>query len=109
MRYLVVILLLSSCTTSEIEQVSKYDSLLLKVGKTQLAMDSSIVEATEKEAAIINKTVESIIEDKKQIAELFTEVAEIKAVQKIKPDTIRDTVFIKEKKSFFGKTKIDTL
>lgn len=109
MRYLVVILFLASCTTTQIEEVDKYDTLLLKVQESQLAMDSSIMEATEKEAKIINKTVESIIEDKKQIKELFSEVAEIKAVQKIKPDTIRDTVFIKEKKSFFGKTKIDTL
>jgi hypothetical protein len=109
MRYLVVILFLASCTATEIEEVDKYDTLLLKVQESQLAMDSSIIEATEKEAIIINKTVESIIEDKKQIKELFSEVAEIKAVQKIKPDTIRDTVFIKEKKSFFGKTKIDTL
>jgi hypothetical protein len=109
MRYLVVILLLSSCTTSEIEQVNKYDSLLLKVGKTQLTMDSNIVEATKKEAIIINKTVESIIEDKKQIKELFSEVAEIKANQKIQFDTIRDTVFVTEKKNFWGKSKKDTV
>jgi hypothetical protein len=108
MRYLALILLLSSCTTSEIEQVNKYDSLLLKVGKTQLAMDSSIVEATEKESLIINKTVESIIEDKKQIKQLFSEVAEIKSIQKIKPDTIRDTIFVTEKKNFWGKSKKDT-
>jgi hypothetical protein len=109
MRYLVVILLLSSCTTSEIEQVNKYDSLLFKVGKTQLTMDSNIVEATKKEAIIINKTVESIIEDKKQIKELFSEVAEIKANQKIQFDTIRDTIFVTEKKNFWGKSKKDTL
>ena len=109
MRYLLVILFLSSCTTSENQQVSKYDSLLLKVGKTQLVMDSNIIEATKKEAIIINKTVESIIEDKKQIKELFSEVAEIKANQKIQFDTIRDTVFVTEKKNFWGKSKKDTV
>jgi hypothetical protein len=109
MRYLLVILFLASCTTTEVEQVDKYDTLLLKVGETQLAMDSSIIEATKKEAVIINKTVESIIEDKKQIKELFSEVAEIKAFQMIKPDTIRDTVFVTEKKNFWGKSKVDTL
>jgi hypothetical protein len=111
MRYLAFILLLSSCATSEIEQVDKYDTLLLKVAKSQLEMDSSIVEANKKEAVIINKTVESIIEDKKQIKELFSQVAEIKANQKIQIqiDTVRDTVYVTEKKNFWGKTKKDTL
>jgi len=111
MRYLAFILLLSSCTTTEIEQVNKYDTLLLKVAKSQLEMDSNIMEANKKEAVIINKTVKSIIEDKRQIKELFSEVAEIKANQKIqiKIDTVRDTVFVTEKKNFWGKTKKDTL
>lgn len=113
MRYLVFILLITSCTTTEPEQVDKYDTLLLKVAKSQLEMDSSIVEATKKEAIIINKTVESIIDDKKQIKELFSEVAEIKANQKvqiqIQTKIIRDTVFVTEKKNFWGKSKKDTL
>lgn len=111
MRYLALILLLSSCSTTEIEQVNKYDTLLIKVAKSQLEMDSNIVEATKKEAIIINKTVESIIEDKKQIKELFSEVAEIRANQKveIQIDTVRDTVFVTEKKNFWGKSKKDTL
>jgi hypothetical protein len=111
MRYLVFILLLSSCSTAEVEQVSKYDTLLLKVAKSQLKMDSSIVEATKKEAIIINKTVESIIEDKKQIKQLFNEVAEIKANPRvqIQIDTVRDTVFVTEKKNFWGKSKKDTV
>jgi hypothetical protein len=111
MRYLALILLLSSCTTTEIEQVNKYDTLLLKVAKSQLEMDSNIVEASKKEAIIINKTVESIIEDKKQIKELFSEVAEIRLNQKvqIQIDTVRDTVFVTEKKNFWGKSKKDTL
>jgi hypothetical protein len=111
MRYLAFILLLSSCSTAEVEQVNKYDTLLLKVAKSQLKMDSNIVEATKKEAIIINKTVENIIEDKKQIKELFSEVAEIRLNQKvqIKIDTIRDTIFVTEKKNFWGKSTKDTL
>jgi hypothetical protein len=111
MRYLAFILLITSCTTTEPEQVDKYDTLLLKVAKSQLEMDSSIVEATKKEAIIINKTVEGIIEDKKQIKQLFSEVAEIRLNQKvqIQRDTIRDTVFVTEKKNFWGKSKKDTL
>lgn len=111
MKYLSFILLLSSCTTTEIEQVNKYDTLLLKVAKSQLEMDSNIVEATKKEAIIINKTVENIIEDKKQIKELFSEVAEIRLNQKvqIQIDTVRDTIFVTEKKNFWGKSTKDTL
>ena len=109
MRYLAFILLLSSCTTTEIEQVNKYDTLLLKVAKSQLEMDSNIVEATKKEARIIDKTVKQIIQDKKQIAELVTQVAEAKANPKVEIQTIRDTVFVTEKKNFWGKSKKDTL
>lgn len=111
MRYLAFILLLSSCTTTEIEQVNKYDTLLLKIEKSQKAMDSSIVEASKKEARLIDKTVKQIIQDKKQIAELVTQVAEAKANPKIQIqiDTVRDTVFVTEKKNFWGKTKKDTL
>lgn len=111
MRYLAFILLISSCTTVETERVDKYDTLLLKVAESQLEMDSSIVEATKKEAIIINKTVKNIIEDKKQIKQLFSEVAEIKANPKveIQIQTIRDTVFVTEKKNFWGKSKVDTV
>ena len=111
MRYLALILLLSSCSTTEIEQVNKYDTLLLKVAKSQLKIDSSIVEATKKEARLIDKTVKQIIQDKKQIAELVTQVAEAKANTKveIQVQTIRDTVFVTEKKNFWGKSKKDTL
>ena len=111
MRYLAFILLISSCTTVETERVDKYDTLLLKVAESQLEMDSSIVEATKKEAIIINKTVDNIIEDKKQIKQLFIEVAEIKANPKveIQIQTIRDTVFVTEKKNFWGKSKVDTV
>jgi hypothetical protein len=111
MRYLALILLISSCTTTEIEQVNKYDTLLIRVKESQKIMDSSIVEATKKEATIINKTVETIIEDKKQIAQLVTQVAEAKANPKveIQIQTIRDTVFVTEKKNFWGKSKTDTV
>jgi hypothetical protein len=109
MRYLAFIFLASSCTTVETEQVDKYDTLLLKVAESQLEMDSSIVEATKKEAIIINKTVENIIEDKKQIKQLFSEVAEIKANPKVEIQTIRDTIFVTEKKNFWGKSKTDTV
>ena len=111
MRYLALILLLSSCSTTEIEQVNKYDTLLLKIEKSQKVMDSNIVEASKKEARIIDKTVKQIIQDKKQIAELVTQVAEAKANPKveIQIQTIRDTVFVTEKKNFWGKSKKDTL
>jgi hypothetical protein len=109
MRYLALILLISSCTTVETERVDKYDTLLLKVAESQLKMDSSIVEATKKESQIINKTVKSIIEDKKQIKQLFSEVAEIKANPKVEIQTIRDTIFVTEKKNFWGKSKTDTV
>lgn len=111
MRYIVLILLISSCTSTEIKQVDNYDTLLVRVQKSQTLMDSSLVEATKKEAQIINKTVDKIIEDKKQIEQLVTQVAEAKANPKveIQIQTIRDTVFVTEKKNFWGKSKTDTL
>lgn len=111
MRYIVLILLISSCTSTEIKQVDNYDTLLVRVQKSQTLMDSSLVEATKKEAQIINKTVDKIIEDKKQIEQLVTQVAEAKANPKveIQIQTIRDTIFVTEKKNFWGKSKTDTL
>jgi hypothetical protein len=109
MRALIAIILLSSCTATEVKYDDKYDTLLTKVQESQKLMDSSIVEATKKEATIINKTVKSIIEDKKQISELVTQVAEAKANPKIEIQIIRDTVFVTEKKNFWGKSKTDTV
>lgn len=111
MRYLVFILFIASCTTAEVKQVDNYDTLLIRVQQSQKLMDSSLVEATKKEAQIINKTVDKIIEDKKQIEQLVTQVAEAKANPKveIQIQTIRDTVFVTEKKNFWGKSKTDTL
>jgi hypothetical protein len=109
MRLLIAIILLSSCTATEVKYDDKYDTLLTKVQESQKLMDSSIVEATKKEQSIINKTVETIIEDKKQIAELVTQVAEAKANPKVEIQIIRDTVFVTEKKNFWGKSKIDTI
>jgi hypothetical protein len=42
---------------------------------------------------------------------LFSEVAEIKANPRvqIQIDTVRDTVFVTEKKNFWGKSKKDTV
>jgi hypothetical protein len=109
MRALIAIILLSSCTATEVKYDDKYDTLLTKVQESQKLMDSSIVEATKKEATIINKTVKSIIEDKKQISELVTQVAEAKANPKVEIQIIRDTVFVTEKKNFWGKSKTDTI
>ena len=109
MRALIAIILLSSCTATEVKYDDKYDTLLTKVQESQKLMDSSIVEATKKEATIINKTVKSIIEDKKQISELVTQVAEAKANPKVEIQIIRDTVFVTEKKNFWGKSKVDTV
>lgn len=109
MRALIAIILLSSCTATEVKYDDKYDTLLTKVQESQKLMDSSIVEATKKESTIINKTVKSIIEDKKQISELVTQVAEAKANPKIEIQIIRDTVFVTEKKNFWGKSKTDTV
>jgi hypothetical protein len=109
MRALIAIILLSSCTATEVKYDDKYDTLLTKVQESQKLMDSSIVEATKKEATIINKTVKSIIEDKKQISELVTQVAEAKANPKVEMQIIRDTVFVTEKKNFWGKSKTDTV
>jgi hypothetical protein len=109
MRALIAIILLSSCTATDVKYDDKYDTLLTKVQESQKLMDSSIVEATKKEATIINKTVKSIIEDKKQISELVTQVAEAKANPKVEIQIIRDTVFVTEKKNFWGKSKTDTV
>jgi hypothetical protein len=107
MRKLLAIVLLSSCTTTEVKYDDKYDTLLTKVQESQQVMDKSLKEAEKREALIINKTVESIIEDKKQIEQLKDEVLEVKSKGQI--TIIRDTIFVTEKKNFWGKSKTDTV
>jgi hypothetical protein len=109
MRKLLAIVLLSSCTATEVKYDDKYDTLLTKVQESQKVMDKSLEKAAKKEQLIINKTVASIIEDKKQIEQLKDEVLETKGKVEIRIQTIRDTVFITEKKNFWGKSKTDTV
>lgn len=102
-------LLLFANAKKEVNYENKYDSLLLKLEQSQKLIDSGIVEAEKKEASIINETVENIIEDKKQLQTLSSKTPDTV----FRTDTIRviirDTVFIKEKKGLFGKSKVDTL
>lgn len=104
---LATFILLFASAKDEVNYENKYDDLLLKLEQSQSLIDSGIIEATKKEASIIDNTVESIIEDKKQLQELSSKYPD--TVFRIDTIIIRDTVIIKEKKSLFGKSKIDTL
>jgi hypothetical protein len=102
-------LLLFASAKKEVNSENKYDELLLKLEQSQSLVDSGIVEATKKEQSIIQKTVESIIEDKKQLQELTSKAPDTIYITDTIKVIIRDTVIVKEKKGLFGKSKIDTL
>jgi hypothetical protein len=100
-------LLLFANAKKEVNSENKYDALLLKIEQSQKIIDSGIVEATKKEQSIISKTVENIIEDKKQLQTLISKAPD--TVFKIDTIFFRDTVFVTEKKNFWGKSKTDTV
>jgi hypothetical protein len=99
--------LLFANTKKDVNYENKYDALLLKIEQSQKIIDSGIVEATKKEQSIISKTVENIIEDKKQLQTLISKAPD--TVFRIDTIFFRDTVFVTEKKNFWGKSKTDTV
>lgn len=104
---LALFILLFASAKNEVNYENKYDDLLLRLEQSQKLIDSGIVKAEKKEASIINNTVKSIIEDKKQLQQLSLKLTD--TVFKIDTLIIRDTVIIKERKGLFGKLKTDTI
>jgi hypothetical protein len=111
MKYL-FLLLLTGCTLNaqkqnlEQQKDAKFNELIDNATKNQSNFVEVHKKAKAKEDKLVAQTINKIVTLKAEVIDLKAEISEMK----IRIDTvyIHDTVQIKEKKNFWGKTKIDT-
>jgi hypothetical protein len=105
MKYL-FILFLFGCGVSaqKIDKDVEFEELMKQVDATNAKSATVIAKATKKEKQLVTDAVATITQMKSEISELKNGVVQIR----IDTIYIHDTVLIKEKKNFWGKTKTDT-
>jgi hypothetical protein len=109
MKYLFFILLIGCSVKKEKENLdqqkdTEFKELILGATENQNNFQEIDKKAKEKQEKLVSETIGKIVNLKKEVKDLKTEMKEIKT------DTvfIRDTVYVKETKNFWGKTKMDT-
>jgi glutamate mutase epsilon subunit len=92
---------------TESKKEYEFNQLIKSVKSHQLNFDSVQQKATEKESKIVSQAIQKITTLKEEVKDLKSELISVK----VKIDTvyIHDTIRVTEKKSFWGKTKVDTL
>ncbi len=111
MRYL-FFLFLTGCTLSaqkqdaETQKDAEFNKLIDNAKQNQSTFKKVHSKAEAKEKIIVSQTITKIVTLKAEVKDLKSEISEMK----IRIDTvyIHDTIQIKEKKNFWGKTKVDT-
>jgi len=105
MKYL-FILFLFGCGVSaqKINKDTEFEDLMKQVDATNVKSATVLAKATKKEKQLVKNVVATITQMKSEIIGLKSEISQFKV------DTIyiHDTIQIKEKKNFWGKTKVDT-
>jgi peptidoglycan hydrolase CwlO-like protein len=111
MRYLFFILLIGCSIKTEKENLDlekdiEFKELILNANENQNNFQVIDKKVEEKQEKLVSETIGKITSLKEEVKDLKTEINEIK----VRIDTIyiRDTVFVKETKNFWGKTKMDT-
>ena len=90
----------------EIQKEAEFNKLMQNVNQTHQNSNKVQELAAKKETELVTKAVSTIITMKSEIKDLKNEISEAK--NRIDTIIIHDTVLIKEKKNFWGKTKSDT-
>ena len=111
MRYL-FLLFLAGCTLSaqqqdaEKQKDAEFHKLITKAKENQTNFHHVHKKAKAKEEILVAQAITKIVTLKAEVKDLKSEISEMK----IRIDTvyIHDTIQIKEKKNFWGKTKVDT-
>ena len=111
MRYL-IFLFLTGCTltaqqqNAEQQKDAEFNKLIDNAKQNQSTFKKVHSKAEAKEKKIVSQTINKIVTLKEEVKDLKSEISGIK----VRIDTIyiHDTIQIKEKKSFWGKTKVDT-
>jgi len=111
MKYLFFILLIGCSVKKEKENLdeqkdSEFKELILGATENQNNFQEIDKKAKEKQEKLVSETIGKIVTLKEEVKDLKSEISEIK----VRIDTIyiRDTVYVKETKNFWGKTKTDT-
>ena len=111
MRYL-FFLFLTGCTLSAQQQDAEqqkdveFHKLIKKAKETHTNFHQVHAKAKAKEERLVTQAITKIVTLKAELKDLKSEISGMK----IRVDTvyIHDTIQIKEKKNFWGKTKVDT-
>jgi hypothetical protein len=111
MRYL-FFLFLTGCTLSaqqqdaETQKDAEFHKLITKAKENHTNFHHVHKKAKAKEESLVAQAITKIVTLKAEVKDLKSEISEMK----IRIDTvyIHDTIQIKEKKNFWGKTKVDT-
>lgn len=111
MKYL-FFLFLTGCTLSaqqqnaEQQKDAEFNKLIDNANQNQSTFKKVHSKAEAKEKRIVAQAINKIVTLKEEVKDLKSEISGMK----IRIDTvyIHDTIQIKEKKNFWGKTKVDT-
>lgn len=105
MKYLFILFLFGcGLQAQKIDKDIEFEELMKQVDATNAKSATVIAKATKKEKQLVTDAVATITQMKSEISELKNGIIEIR----IDTIYIHDTVLIKEKKNFWGKTKTDT-
>ena len=105
MKYLFILFLFGcGVQAQKIDKDIEFEELMKQVDATNVKSATVIAKATKKEKQLVTDAVATITQMKSEISELKNGVVQIR----IDTIYIHDTVLIKEKKNFWGKTKTDT-
>ena len=105
MKYLFILFLFGcGVQAQKIDKDVEFEELMKQVDATNAKSATVIAKATKKEKQLVTNAVATITQMKSEISELKNGVVQIR----IDTIYIHDTVLIKEKKNFWGKTKTDT-
>jgi hypothetical protein len=105
MKYLFILFLFGcGVQAQKIDKDIEFEELMKQVDATNAKSATVIAKATKKEKQLVTDAVATITQMKSEISELKNGVVQIR----IDTIYIHDTVLIKEKKNFWGKTKTDT-
>jgi hypothetical protein len=105
MKYLFILFLFGcGVQAQKVDKDIEFEDLMKQVDATNAKSATVVAKATKKEKQLVANAVATITQMKSEISELKNGVVQIR----IDTIYIHDTVLIKEKKNFWGKTKTDT-
>jgi hypothetical protein len=105
MKYLFILFLFGcGVQAQKVDKDIEFEELMKQVDATNAKSATVVAKASKKEKQLVANAVATITQMRSEISELKNGIVQIR----IDTIFIHDTVLIKEKKNFWGKTKTDT-